>query len=86
MQLHDLIGLAGLALIVGCYLVLQLDRLSSRDARYSLLNALGAALVLVSLTQEFNLSAFLVEAFWLVISFVGLARAWRRRRARPARA
>jgi hypothetical protein len=33
----------------------------------------GAGLVLISLFGEFNLSAFLVEFFWLIISLYGLA-------------
>ncbi len=78
MQLHDLAGIVGVILIVGTYLALQLERLSARDVRYSLLNAVGAALVIVSLMWEFNLSAFLVETFWLGISVGGLVRAWGR--------
>jgi len=39
-----------------------------------LLNALGASLVMVSLLFDFNLSAFLMEAFWFLISLFGLLR------------
>ena len=63
------------------YLLLQMGRLDAADVRYSAGNGLGAALVLVSLGFEFNLSAFLVEAFWLVISIGGLVKA--RRAATP---
>jgi hypothetical protein len=35
---------------------------------------LGASLILYSLTVDFNLSAFLIEAFWLLISCLGMAR------------
>jgi len=77
---HDLIGNAGVALIILAYLLLQLDRLSSTALTYSLMNALGAALVIISLYFDFNLSAFVIEAFWVVISLVGIARWWSRRR------
>ena len=69
---HDFLGNLGVILIVGSYLWLQLGRISGQSTRYSLVNASGAILVLVSLYFEFNLSAVLVEFFWLVISLLGL--------------
>lgn len=59
-------------LIVITYLLLQLRRISIDDARYSILNALGAGLIIFSLTVDFNLSAFIIEAFWLAISLIGI--------------
>jgi hypothetical protein len=38
------------------------------------LNAVGAFLVMVSLLFDFNLAAFLMEAFWFLISLFGLLR------------
>ena len=73
-HLFDLAGFIGVLLIVGAYLLLQLDKLPSSSPRYSLLNAAGALLIIVSLIFAFNLSAFIVEAFWFLISLVGL---WR---------
>ena len=72
---YDFVGNVGVAFIIVTYLLLQLGRLDSRTLAYSLLNALGAALVIVSLVFDFNLSAFVIEAFWLAISLFGLARA-----------
>ncbi len=69
---HDFLGNLGVILIVGSYLWLQLGRISGQSAVYSSVNAGGAALVLISLYFEFNLSAALVEFFWLVISLLGL--------------
>lgn len=68
----DLAGLVGVVLIVIAYLLLQLNRLPSSAPSYSLLNAVGALLVMVSLIFSFNLSAFLMEAFWFLISLYGL--------------
>ena len=70
----DIIGLIGVVLIVVAYLLLQLEKLPSSAPSYSLLNAAGAFLVMVSLFFDFNLSAFLMEAFWFLISLFGLAR------------
>ena len=72
MEWHDISGSAGVILVVGCYLFLQLRRLATESLSYSHLNAIGAALILVSLSVEFNLSAVLIELFWLIISVYGI--------------
>ena len=74
-HLFDLAGFIGVLLIVVAYLLLQLDKLPSSSPRYSLMNAAGALLIIVSLVFKFNLSAFIVEAFWFLISLLGLWRA-----------
>lgn len=76
----DLLGNVGVALIILAYLGIQLGRLDARGLGYSVANAVGALLVLVSLIQDFNLSAFIIEAFWVLISLIGIWR-WLRRRA-----
>jgi len=73
-NLFDLVGFIGVLLIVVAYLLLQLDKLPSSSPKYSLLNAGGALLIIVSLIFAFNLSAFIVEVFWFLISLLGL---WR---------
>ena len=72
--IYDFVGNVGVALIIITYLLLQLDKMKSSELSYSLLNVLGSALVILSLFYRFNLSAFVVEAFWLLISFVGIIR------------
>jgi hypothetical protein len=74
LNLFDLAGFIGVLLIVIAYLLLQLDKLPSSSPSYSLLNAVGALLIIVSLIFKFNLSAFIVEAFWFLISLLGV---WR---------
>lgn len=78
---HDLVGTAGVAAIVVTYLMLQLGRIDPRGLGYSVLNAVGSALILVSLTVQFNLSAAVIEGFWLAISLYGIAAWLTRRRA-----
>ena len=70
----DLVGNIGVLLMVIAYLLLQLEKLSSSAVSYLLLNAVGATLVIISLKYRFNLSAFLMEAFWLLISLYGLTK------------
>ncbi|MDH4071513.1 MAG: hypothetical protein OEV41_00245 [Gammaproteobacteria bacterium] len=74
MAWHDVAGSAGAAMILVSYLLLQLGRMSGTGLSYSLLNGTGATLILVSLMIDFNLSAFIVEAFWLAISLIGIVR------------
>ena len=70
----DLVGNIGVLLMVVAYLLLQLEKMSSSAVSYLLLNTVGAMLVIISLKFRFNLSAVLMEAFWLVISLYGLAK------------
>lgn len=69
---YDFIGNIGVLLILVAYLLLQLNILNSNMVKFSLLNLIGAFLILVSLYFEFNLSAFLIEFFWLLISLIGV--------------
>ena len=80
---HQWLGIVGTIFIVGGYFLLQLDRLSSRDLSYSVLNAVGASFLVVSLLFDFNLSALIVESFWALISAVGILRCLRSRRDTP---
>ena len=73
-SLHDIAGTFGVILIVGSYFLVQIGRLRAKALSYSVANGLGALLILLSLMVEFNLSAFLVEFFWLLISLIGV---WR---------
>jgi hypothetical protein len=77
MNLHwyDFAGLIGVVLILIAYLMLQLGRWGGIDLRYTGLNLAGALLIILSLIYDFNLSAFLMEAAWVVISFIGIHRA-----------
>ena len=77
MNLIDLVGLIGVVMIVVTYLMLQLDKLRSADLAYSVLNALGASLIVASLIVDFNLSALLMEVFWVLISCIGIGRHFR---------
>jgi len=75
--LPDLIGNVGVVILMITYLMLQLNKLRSESLAYSLLNAIGASLVVVSLLVNFNLSALLMEVFWVLISCVGIYRYFR---------
>jgi hypothetical protein len=78
----DLVGNVGVVVLVVAYLMLQLNKLRSDELAYSLLNAIGASLIVVSLLYDFNLSALLMEVFWVLISFVGIYRYFRQKALR----
>ena len=79
----DFLGNIGVVLIIIDYLLLQLNRISSNSLSYSLLNAVGATLIIVSLISNFNLSAFIMEAIWVLISLFGLYRCFRTQPVKP---
>jgi len=80
---HDIVGGIGASIVLTTYFLLQIDRISAQSLKYSVLNGIGAAGILVSLSQAFNMSAFVIEAAWLVISIIGAGvtlRRWHRKR------
>ena len=72
--LIDLVGIIGVVIIVVAYLLLQLERLNSTDLIDSVMNAVSASMIVASLIVDFNLSALLMEVFWVLISFIGIGR------------
>ena len=87
MLITDIIGIAGVACVIGAYFLLQLEKVRGDGVGYLLLNLVGACLLIVSLLATFNLASFIIELCWLAISLFGLGKlAWRRwaRRAQDA--
>lgn len=75
----DVVGGIGAATLIVTFLLLQLGRLESNRLLYSILNAVGASLITFSLIFNFNLAAFIIEVFWILISLLGVYRVLRRR-------
>jgi hypothetical protein len=82
-HLFDLAGFIGVLLIVIAYLLLQVNKLPSSSPSYSLMNAAGALLIIISLIFQFNMSAFIVEVFWFLISLLGLTKSLLSRKNPP---
>lgn len=81
---HQWLGLVGMASIVLAYFLLQTRILSSNGLSYSMLNALGAILLVVSLIFDWNLASLILESFWFLISVVGIVRCWPRKNRQEA--
>ena len=77
--LHDFLGNLGVLAVLVTYLLLQMEKMVPNSIAYSLINAIGAVLILYSLIYDFNLSAVIIEFAWLVISVYGI---WRTVQAR----
>ncbi len=75
MTLPDLLGILGSLLIVIAYFANLRGRLSTTGYAYSLLNLVGAILILFSLWRAWNVAAAVMEGFWAAISAYGLVRA-----------
>ncbi len=76
-------GLAGVAFYIAAYGALQLGLIRGFSVTYTVMNMIAAGLVLLSLTEAFNLSSALVQMAWIVLSVIGLIRmAWARSTSR----
>lgn len=68
----DIIGNAGVVAFLVAYFLMQKGRLSHNGLPYLSLNLAGAFLLMISLLIHWNLSAFLLEAAWALISMYGI--------------
>jgi len=81
---YDLVGTAGVILILIIYYLLQVGQINVQGLIYSVANFVGAGLIAVSLIFKFNFSALLIEICWMLISLIGIARFIKERRAASA--
>ena len=70
----DVVGVVGVLLVLAAYAAAALGKLDVRGASSLFANFLGASLILLSLTVDFNLSALLMEGSWALVSLIGLLR------------
>jgi hypothetical protein len=78
---HDTAGVIGSIIVIVAYFGTQAGWLGAHDPRFAWANLIGAALIIVSLTAAWNLAAFVMEVFWIVISVFGLARHYASKRS-----
>ncbi|WP_438992699.1 CBU_0592 family membrane protein [Pseudemcibacter sp.] len=79
--LFDAIGMLGVFMILAVYSLVQLDKMDVKGLFYSIINAVGAVFILISLTVTFNMASFVIECAWLVISLFGIFQALKRTRS-----
>ena len=73
----DIIGISGVSIILIAYFLLQFEMLKSKSLEYSLMNFIGACLILYSLMFNWNLASVIIEIFWILISVYGIYRYYR---------
>ncbi|MEK6636872.1 MAG: hypothetical protein AABY88_02195 [Pseudomonadota bacterium] len=73
----DIIGICGSVLFIGAFLYANMAQRLNK-LLFNALNLVGAVLLLVSLSVNFNLAAVILEVAWAIIALVGLIRALRR--------
>jgi hypothetical protein len=71
-------GILGAGFFIFGYFATLQGWLPPDDWRFPAVNLLGASLVLVSLTDAWNLPSVVLELFWAAISVYGLVRSLKR--------
>lgn len=79
-KIADPVGLIGVILLLIAYFFLSTGRWLSDSLTYQVYNLLGAVLILYSLCFHWNLSSFVIEIAWVMISLIGIARIQARKR------
>ncbi|WP_235506491.1 CBU_0592 family membrane protein [Altererythrobacter sp. Root672] len=72
----DVIGLIGSALFIGAFAYANLTKTLNKLG-FNLANMIGSILLLISLSVNFNLAAFVLETAWGLIAAAGLVMAIR---------
>lgn len=76
--LPDIIGVFGVFLCVGAYALKELNHGFGDRLAYSLMNMIGAFLVVLSLLFDWNLAAMVQEVIWITIGCYGLYNSYKR--------
>jgi hypothetical protein len=70
----DLLGLTGVLVMNVSYIKVQLRRDYAKTLSFSLLNFIGAALLILSLLNKWNVAAVASNAIWAATSVYGIYR------------
>ncbi len=73
----DIIGIFGSALFIGAFIYANMVQVLNK-LLFNALNLIGAVLLLISLSVNFNLAAVVLEVAWGGIALVGLIQALRK--------
>ena len=80
LDLANLVGLAGSALMVVAYAYSNMAR-QLNFLIFNLLNLVGSLLLIWSLTEHFNMASMALEVVWAAIALLGLIKAYKRKSA-----
>ncbi len=68
------IGVLGFMLYLTSYTLVTFQRIDSRGLLFFCLNTGAAAMVLISLTQNFNLASALIQVVWIGLGAIAIAK------------
>lgn len=68
----EIIGIAGTAMIIVAYFLMQKGTMLGTSWSYLWLNLIGAVLLLYSLWYQWNTASVIIEIFWIGISVYGM--------------
>lgn len=68
----NLVGVVSLLLVFVAYGLMQARKIAPTDMSYLLMNLLGSTGLMATLTVDWNLGGFIINAFWMAISLYGL--------------
>lgn len=74
MSWWDAAGMGGVFLMLAAYAAAAMGKLDPQRAPALIANLVGSLLVLLSLTQKFNLAAAAMEVAWFIVAAIGLVR------------
>ena len=78
MSIFQIVGVFGFFVYIASFALLQLRMIDGNSNLYSLLNIVGASLVLLSLMEAFNLASMLIQVSWIFIGIAGIGMRYRR--------
>lgn len=78
----DIIGYAGVLLVLVAYGLLATGRMSNDDWRYPVINIIGTMGIAYSLLYQWNLPSMVAQLVWIAISIVGLMRIAKKKKAK----
>lgn len=75
----DAIGIIGVFITLVAYFLLSVNKIRPDKFYYPALNAVGSMMIVCSLFHAWNISAFVMEVCWLLISLAGVWKYYRKR-------
>jgi multisubunit Na+/H+ antiporter MnhB subunit len=78
-NISDILGIIGVLLTLIAYFLLHINKIRPDKFVYPVLNSVGSALILYSIFFAWNISAFVMEICWLLISLLGVWKCYRKR-------
>jgi len=75
----DIIGICGSIMFIGAFIYANMVPTLNK-LLFNTVNLIGAVLLLISLSVNFNLAAFILEVAWGIIALIGIVRALQKRR------